>query len=247
MKSLSYNLGFRNRCKHANLILSKTEIHKESVPVNHRTKAILFTDVAVDDFKFKNDTFEKQTTIVRYIVVSKLDSWRGFDILIEAFAKAVKNNDNIELQIVGKGIDLNRLRNLIQNLKMANHIKMIGAVTMERYKQLMKETDVVVNPCLKEGAVTTAFDSMALGKPLICIDTTGYTRYFSKEYAIVIPKQNRENTILDLKESILKLTDPIERDKLGIQAQTMGAKFTWENKGKEIYKAIIKAYVVQKS
>mgnify|MGYP006074965407 CR=1 FL=1 len=247
VKSLSYNLGFRNRCKHANLILSKTEIHKESVPVNHRTKAILFTDVAVDDLKFKNDTFEKQTTIVRYIVVGRLDSWRGFDILIEAFAKAVKNNDNIELQIVGKGIDLNRLRNLIQNLKMANHIKMIGAVTMERYKQLMKETDVVVNPCLKEGAVTTAFDSMALGKPLICIDTTGYTRYFSKEYAIVIPKQNRENTILDLKASILKLTDPIERDKLGIQAQTMGAKFTWENKGKEIYKAIIKAYVVQTS
>ena len=125
---------------------------------------------------------------------------------------------------------------------MSNHIKMIGEVSMETYKQLMRESDVVVNSCLKEGAVTTAFDSMALGKPLICIDTTGYTRYFSKEYAIVIPKQNREKTILALKDAILKLTNPVEREQLGRHAQQMGAKFTWQNRGKEIYKAITKAY-----
>ncbi|MDB4302833.1 glycosyltransferase [bacterium] len=242
VKSLAYNPGFKNRCKHADLILSKTEVHKESIPVNYRRKAILFTDVAVDDFEVENYTFEKQSAMLKYIVVGRLDPWRGFDILIEAFAKAVKKNANIQLQIVGKGMDLNRLQNLIQNRDMSNHIKMIGEVPMETYKQLMRETDVVVNPCLKEGAVTTAFDSMALGKPLICIDTTGYTRYFSKEYAIVIPKQNREKTILALKDAILKLTNPVERDQLGNHAQKMGAKFTWENRGKEIYKAITKAY-----
>jgi glycosyltransferase involved in cell wall biosynthesis len=242
VKSLAYNTGFRNRCKHANLILSKTEVHKESIPFKYRTKAILFTDVAVDDFEVENYTFKKQSVLLKYIVVGRLDPWRGFDILIEAFAKAVKKNANIQLQIVGKGMDLNRLQNLIQNRNMSNHIKMIGEVSMEKYKQLMRETDVVVNPCLKEGAVTTAFDSMAMGKPLICIDTTGYTRYFSKEYAIVIPKQNREKTILALKNAVLQLTNPIERDKLGSHAQKMGAIFTWENRGKEIYKAITKAY-----
>jgi len=242
VKSLAYNPGFKNRCKHANLILSKTELHKESIPFNYRGKAILFTDVAVDDFEVDNYTFEKESMTLKYIVVGKLDPWRGFDILIEAFAKAVKKNANLQLQIVGKGMDLNRLQNLINNLDMSNHIKMIGEVSMEKYKQLMRDTDVVVNPCLKEGAVTTAFDSMALGKPLICIDTTGYTRYFSSEYAIVLPLQNREKIILALKDALLKLTNPVERDKLGRHAQKMGAKFTWENRGKEIYKAITEAY-----
>jgi glycosyltransferase involved in cell wall biosynthesis len=242
VKSLAYNSGFKNRCKHANLILCKTEEHKGSIPLKYRSKAILFTDVAVDDFKLENFNIEKDSAIIKYTVVGRLDPWRGFDILIEAFAKAVKKNANIQLQIVGKGMDSHRLQNLIQNRDMSNHIKMIGEVPMETYKQLMRETDVVVNPCLKEGAVTTAFDSMALGKPLICIDTTGYTRYFSKEYAIVIPKQNREKTILSLKDAVLKLTNPVERDELGSHAQKMGAKFTWENRGKEIYKAITKAY-----
>lgn len=44
----------------------------------------------------------------------------------------------------------------------------------------MKKCDAVINASLKEGAVTVSFDSMALGKPLLCIDTTGYTRYFPK-------------------------------------------------------------------
>jgi len=242
VKSLAYNPGFKNRCKHANLILSKTELHKKSIPVKYRRKVILFTDVAVDDFEVENYTFEKESEKLTYIVVGRLDPWRGFDILIEAFAKAVEKNANIQLQIVGKGMDLVRLQNLIQQFKMSNHIKMLGEVSMEIYKQLMRDTDVVVNPCLKEGAVTTAFDSMTFGKPLICIDTTGYTRYFSKEYAIVIPKQNRKKTILALKDAVLQLTNPIERDKLGSHAQKMGAKFTWENRGKEIYKAITKAY-----
>ena len=119
---------------------------------------------------------------------------------------------------------------------------MLGEVSMEKYKQLMRETDVVVNPCLKEGAVTTAFDSMALGKPLICIDTSGYTRYFSSEYAIVLPREHREKTIQNLKEAILRLTNPVEREKIGSNAQKMGAQFTWENRGKEIYEAITNAY-----
>ncbi|MDB4225827.1 glycosyltransferase [bacterium] len=242
VKSLAYNFGFKNRCKHANLILSKTEVHKKSIPIKYRTKAILFTDVAVADFEVENYTFEKQSGMLQYIVVGRLDPWRGFDILIEAFAKAVKKNAKIQLQIVGKGMDLGRLQNLIRQFKMSNHITMLGEVSMEKYKQLMRETDVVVNPCLKEGAVTTAFDSMALGKPLICIDTTGYTRYFSSEYAIVLPKQNREKTIQSLKEAILRLTNPVERDTLGSNAQKMGAQFTWENRGKEIYEAITNAY-----
>lgn len=49
---------------------------------------------------------------------------------------------------------------------------------------MMDRADVVINAALKEGAVTVSFDCMAMGKPLICLDTTGYTRYFTNEYAI---------------------------------------------------------------
>ena len=86
---------------------------------------------------------------------------------------------------------------------------------MERYQEYMRNCDVVVNASLKEGAVTVSFDSMAMGKPLICIDTTGYTRYFSPEYAEIIQRKDRESTIQGLADSMMKLTDAHTRYEMG--------------------------------
>ena len=240
VKSLKYNVGFKSRCKHANLILCKTENHRKIIPVEFRDKAILFTDVAVDSIGFEAYREREVNNIVKYIVVGKLDPWRGFDLLIEAFEIAVKTNPNIHLTIVGKGMDWSRLYNLIQEKNLSKHIEMAGKVSMDSYYKLMKETDVVLNPSLKEGAVTTSFDSMALGKPLICIDTTGYTRYFSNEYAIVLPLQKRAVLIIALKDAIIKLTNAKERANLGGNAQAIGKQFTWHARGVEIQEVIKK-------
>lgn len=89
--------------------------------------------------------------------------------------------------------------------------------------------------------MTVSFDSMAMGKPLICIDTTGYTRYFSPEYAEIIQRTDRDTTIQSLANSMVKLTDSHLRFEMGKKAQNAGNKFTWENRGKEIESIISKA------
>lgn len=118
---------------------------------------------------------------------------------------------------------------------------MAGSVSMERYQEYMRNCDVVVNASLKEGAVTVSFDSMAMGKPLICIDTTGYTRYFSPEYAEIIQRADRDTTIQSLADSMVKLTDSHLRFEMGKKAQNAGNKFSWESRGKEIESIISKA------
>ena len=242
VNSLKYNLGYRNRCKQANLILCKTETQKNNIPLKFRDKALLFTDVAVNIFDIKEYIKKEDSTHVTYLMVGKLDPWRGFDLAIEAIVKAFKDKKNIRLQIVGDGIDRKRLENLIQLRSATDYIEMLGKVSMERYNQLMQEADVVLNPCLKEGAVTTAFDSMAMEKPLICTDTGGYTRYFSNDYAIVIPQQLRTSMIMALTNAILKLTNPKLRTDLCSNAKIIGERFTWASRGEEIYKLITKAY-----
>lgn len=242
VKSLNYNLGFKSRCKHANLILCKTENHRDIIPAKFRQKAILFTDVAVATLPVKSLESIENKDRVNYIVVGKLDPWRGFDLLIEAFAGAVITHKNIHLKIVGKGLDNKRLKQLITTKKLSEYIEMTGEVSMNDYYKLMNEADVVINPSLKEGAVTTSFDSMTLGKPLICIDTSGYTKYFSNDYAIVLPMQKREPLIASLKAAILKLTNPKERIKIGTNSKDMGSQFTWQARGKEIHNTIVTWY-----
>lgn len=113
---------------------------------------------------------------------------------------------------------------------------------MNIYKDLMRNADVVVNAALKEGAVTVSFDSMAMGKPLICLDTTGYTRYFTNDYAILIPRKGRTEVIQHLEEAMLRMTQTEEQERLGRKAQEVSERFSWENHGKEIRDAILKAY-----
>jgi glycosyltransferase involved in cell wall biosynthesis len=242
IKMLPYNTGFQNRCKHANLILSKTEIHKNNIPLRYKHKAVLFTDVATSDFKADLTNNHLENNAVTFIVVGKLDPWRGFDLLIEAFAKALIKNRSIKLQILGRGLDYERLNILISSLHVGGNIDILGQVPLSTYNALMQKADVVVNPCLKEGAVTTAFDAMAMGKPLICIDTTGYTKYFSSDYAVIIPIQSRSKTIEDLSNALLKLTDVNLRKQMGAKAVENAQNFTWENRGQEIHKVITEHY-----
>lgn len=240
--NLRFNIGFRRRCRQADLILCKTDILRRSIPERYRDKAILFTDVAVDRLPEQEEMMPARTDgRTEFLTVGRLDPWRGFDLTVEAFALAARQNDRMHLTIVGKGADRERLERLIAERDLQGQVSLVGAVPMERYREYMRACDVVVNASLKEGAVTVSFDSMAMGKPLICIDTTGYTRYFSPEYAEIVPRSDRESTVRALAERMLKLTDVQTRTDMGRKARQAGERFTWASRGEEIYAVITKA------
>ena len=139
----------------------------------------------------------------------------------------------MHLTIVGKGADKMRLQGIVEQLGLREQVTFAGKVSMEEYYKRLAAADVVVNASLKEGAVTVSFDTMAMGKPLICLDTTGYTRYFSNEYAVVIPRTGREEVITGLGTAMRRLTNRDEREKLGNKAKKAGAQFSWEARGTE--------------
>lgn len=240
---LPLNIGFQKRCSRANLILCKTDVTRLAIPEPYRNKAVLFTDVAVEEnAKNRIESGTLNRDITEFLTVGRLDAWRGFDLIIEAVAIAVKQNKRVHLTIVGKGLDKDRLQRLIRHRQLEHHIRLAGGVTMQEYAQLLATYDCVINASLKEGAVTVSFDCLALGKPLICIDTTGYTRYFREDYAIVIPRGKRDQVIGELADAIVKMTDSEMRKRLGEQAKQAGRKFTWSQRGKEIRDIILRTY-----
>ena len=241
VKALPLNFGFKKRCKNANLILCKTEITRNLIPAKQRHKSVLFTDVAVDKQPATANAGSKKDESVEFITVGRLDAWRGFDLVIESFARASKANNHLHLTIVGKGADKERLKSIAEKLDVKEKITFAGKVMMDEYYRLLAAADVVVNASLKEGAVTVSFDSMAMGKPLICLDTTGYTRYFSNDYAIVIPRTTREEVVTNLSAAMERLSNAEERLSIGEKAKSAGAQFSWEARGEEFKELLIKS------
>ena len=202
---------------------------------------MLFTDVAVETLSTTADTSTNETNDrIDFITVGRLDAWRGFDLVIESFARVAKKNKNMRLTIVGKGADKARLTGIVESYSLQEQVTFAGKVSMEEYYRRLAAADVVVNASLKEGAVTVSFDTMAMGKPLICLDTTGYTRYFSNEYAVVIPRTGREEVISNLATAMKRLTNSEERERLGNKAKKAGTQFSWESRGKEYRDLLMK-------
>lgn len=237
--AMRWNLGFRRRCRCASLILCKTEDMRAAIPEKYRNKAILFTDVAVEPqpaAEVATASHEK----VEYLAVGRLDAWRGFDVMLEAFAQAVRRNPQLHLTLLGQGGDGARLKDIIVREGLAEYVSMPGKVDMTEYQRHMAICDVVVNSSLREGAVTVSFDSMAAGKPLLCVDTGGFTRYFSEEYAIVLPRGHRAELVDRMAEAMLQLADAPTRERMGAAARAAGGRFAWAAKGQEIADAFKK-------
>lgn len=242
-RTLFLNIGFRSRCKHADLILCKTDDTIQCVPLKYRDKCKQFTDVAVElkDVSQYKPKVDNHTT--DFLAAGTLVGWRNFDVLIEAFSEALKENQSIRLRILGDGDERDNLKRMIHENGVGNFIEMVGQVKMDAYNQYMAQCDVVINPCFREGAVTVSFDSMAFAKPLICFDTRGYTYYFDEDYSRILKNvKTRREAIIRLKEAILELTDKNLRFKLGNTAKERSSQFDWSYKGEKIYQEIKKCY-----
>lgn len=237
------SISFRRKCKNANLIFCKAYSMYNAIPEKYRNKAMLFTDVAMEEVNNTYTTTNKtDINQLTYITVGRLDGWRGFDLLIEAFDGAMLINNNIKLKIIGEGIEEQHLKKMVKDKGLENNIIFTGQISMNEYRNEMKNCDVVLNACLKEGGVTNAFDCMTYGKPLICLDTGGYTRNFDDSCAIILTKENRAKTIKKIQDAIVKSFDSDLRVKLSDGMKQKGNKISWTIKGQDIRNEILKAW-----
>ena len=241
INTLKYNIGFQKRCKNANLIICKTTTTIQNIPKKFVDKSIVLTDVATKKINYNDNSVQSGKT-VKYLSVGRLDGWRGFDLLIEAFKDAYLINPNICLEILGDGLEINKLKKLIKKFNLNGNIKLTGNVSQDEYMNKICSSDVVINPNLREGSVTTSFDAMSLGKPLICIETGGYTNFFNQKNSIVIPFSSREQIICNLTNAIIELVDLDLRKAKGKKAKMDSLNYNWDKKGKQVYNLICNAY-----
>ncbi len=236
-----WNLGMRKKVRNADLILCKTRSTLQKIDFFHHNLKILFTDVAPDSKKCYNFAVNTAKS-VNYISVGRLDAWRGFDLAIEAFAKVHAEKPLTRLTILGEGSDRKRLEKLLAENGLNESVSLVGGVEMDEYWRLMAEADVVVNASLKEGGVTVAFDAMSMGKPMVCVDSGGYTRYFSDDFAVVVGMAGRDEVIEGLKNGMLLLSDPEVRRIYGMKSIEAAKHLSWEQHGMEIRDVITECY-----
>lgn len=119
---------------------------------------------------------------------------KGLEYLIKAIPE-IKIPNSIFLGIISKDKTYKKryrqMMKLIQRLGIADKVKIINPVSHKELPNYIMAADCIVIPSLTEGFGFTTAESCALGKPVVCTDTTSLPEVASGRFMLVKPADPR--------------------------------------------------------
>lgn len=126
--------------------------------------------------------------------VGRLESRKGLEWLIRAFAELQTKRRDVELVIAGRGVKLRSLERLAESLKVTN-ISFPGFIDDEAKIKLISRSDVFTSPALfGESFGIVLLEAMALQTPVVAGNNTGYISVLTDtgRLSLVDPRKTTE-------------------------------------------------------
>jgi glycosyltransferase involved in cell wall biosynthesis len=153
--------------------------------------------------------------------VTRLHDSKGNAYLVEAAARVVRERPGTRFYLVGEGPLLCDLQAQAAALGLGDRFVFAGfrrdvAGTLSAF-------DLSVFPSLWEGTPITAFEALAMGKPIVASDADGLVDILTDHHdAMIVPKRNAE-ALADM--IVWAIDRPEERARLSAAARQTGRKY----------------------
>ena len=168
------------------------------------------------------------------LFVGGLTERKNPHILLRAMPIILKSISNVELIIVGKGLMLNELKELSQQLDVNSNVKFAGFVDENEKLQYYRSADIFVLPSLVEAFPVVLLEASAFGLPLVVSDLEAFKAIVEEGYNGLFTKTGDEN---DLAEKVLYLLENEDiREKMGENARKKIKDYSWDKIAEETEK-----------
>jgi glycosyltransferase involved in cell wall biosynthesis len=157
------------------------------------------------------------------IFAGRLSIEKGIGTLIEIGKKLPSD---IQLMILGTGPEEQKIKDLAKNQK---NIHYLGYQNKENTISLIRGSDILIQPSLREGISSTILESMACGTIVIASNVGGNIELIENGVNGIIKDPNDSDSFV---EEIITLFNNIElRQSLENQAQNIVKKYDWNQIG----------------
>lgn len=177
----------------ADRVVAVSNALAENLKHNFNVNAEVIHNV-VDVAHFQYVKHEPKDTFT-FISVGNLISIKGFDMLIEAFAEAFKNEESVNLKIVGAGPEMNNLKSLVNQYNMADRVVLLSEVGRDKLKDIYPEGDAFVLASRSETFGVVFIEAMATGMPVIATDCGGPSDFVNEKNGYLIPVDDKQALI----------------------------------------------------
>jgi glycogen(starch) synthase len=180
--------------------------------------------VNLDEF---NSTLKYQHQRPYVLSVGRFVQKKGFDILIQAFAKVTGKHPEVDLIIAGDGEELNRCKSLALQLGLNQKVFFLGAVDHQTVVELLLQCEIFVLPSRREPFGLVILEAMAAGKPVVATRVGGVPEIVSHlENGLLVEPDSPEELS---KATCLLLDDPeLGYDLARAGYELLKRHFTWQ-------------------
>ena len=181
----------------SNKVLESLKKSKNYLP---KKELVLYN--GVDKSKFYKLTTKQNKN--KFVIGCIGNFWitKGQKVLINAVDILLKNHfDNIEIKFVGKGKNLNYIKNYVKDLKLDNYINFIEYIEHQNLNQFYNSIDIFVLPSYYEALGCVYMEAWSTETPFIGIENQGISELLNEKQKVKM--LSKEKDAADLSEKIL--------------------------------------------
>lgn len=156
------------------------------------------------------------------VTAGRLEKVKGYDLLIESFAKVRERNPHARLSIFGEGSQEPDLRQRIAALDLEEAVDLPGVKPREELRESFRDADMFVLSSRSEGMPLVLMEAMASGLPCVATDVGSVALLGGSVVDLVEPEDAGA-----LSEAMISLgSNPCLREKLGVQGRRQAQQFS---------------------
>jgi len=237
-------LFFKKTLKKARFLLAVSENTKRDIvnKFNYEKDKIGVVYPGADDtFKpIEKDTlkeFIEKTQLPEkfFLAVGTLEPRKNYKNLILGFHEFLKDNKDYHLIIVGKkGWKFEGIYHLIEELKLKNHVHILGYLSGTSLVNLYNLAEAFVFPSIYEGFGIPPLEAMKCGCPVIVSNTSSIPEVVGDAGLYISPEKS-----VSIAGALKKITSNKDlREKLIIQGFAQSKKFSWELSARKLLEVL---------
>lgn len=225
----------RQTYAHARRVYFTSAAHLARVPAFVAAKARVELAIGVEDKAFAPKPPAHSGE--RLLFVGRAIGWKGMDIGLDVFAKALAKRPGLQLTVVGDGEDLPRWRAQAQALGVAHAVAWRGWLPKHEVAAVYAEHDVLFYPSLRDSGGFVVLEALEAGLPVVCFALGGPGVIVDDQVGAAVPAQpDLALTTHHFAEKLLEVVDRLKTDPgLPAACAEHARRFSWQALCARIY------------
>lgn len=179
-------------------VISVSDSLKSMIYKHFNVDSLVVHNLVGEGFGYKLPSYH---TSFNFVTVGSLFHIKGYDILIEAFAKIAHDN-NFKLTIVGDGNQRTLLQQLIVKHNLQSKVLLVGRKSRPEVADILANSDVYVSSSRNENFSVSVLEALSVGLPVVATICGGIKECINGSNGLLVPTED----VNALSSAMLKIT-----------------------------------------